>query len=59
MLDLPDAEDRLSGVLVGLYRHFGNHIKAGVGYNFSTFSDDLTDMDYDHQGLFINLIGKI
>jgi flagellar motor protein MotB len=59
MLDLPDAEDRLSGVLVGLYRHIGNHVKVGVGYNFSKFSDDLTDLDYDHQGFFVNIIGKM
>ncbi|UCD64523.1 MAG: flagellar motor protein MotB, partial [Candidatus Zixiibacteriota bacterium] len=58
ILDLPDAEDRLSGVLLGIYRHVGNYIKMGVGYNFSKFSDDLTDLDYDHQGLFINLVGK-
>ncbi len=59
LLDLPDAEDRRSGVLVGLYRHLGNYIKMGVGYNFSSFSDDLTDLDYDHQGLFFNIIGKM
>jgi flagellar motor protein MotB len=59
MLDLPDAQDRRSGALVGLYRHLGNHIKVGVGYNFSDFSDDLTQMDYQHQGVFINLIGKL
>ena len=59
MLDLPDAQDQLSGVLVGLYRHIGEHLKLGAGYNFSNFSDDLTDLDYDHQGLFINLIGKM
>jgi hypothetical protein len=58
MLDLPDAQDNRSGVLVGLYRHLGNHIKMGVGYNFSDFSDDLTQLNYKHQGLFINLIGK-
>jgi flagellar motor protein MotB len=57
-LDLPDAQDSRSGALVGIYRHLGNHIKVGVGYNFSDFSDDLTQMDYKHQGLFINLIGK-
>jgi len=57
-LDLPDAQDSRSGALVGLYRHFGNHIKAGIGYNFSDFSDDLTQLDYRHQGLFINLVGK-
>ncbi len=59
MLDLPDAEDRLGGALVTIYRHIGNHVKVGAGYNFSKFSDDLTDLDYDHQGLFINIIGKM
>ncbi len=59
LLDLPDAKDSLSGVLVGIYRQVGNHIKLGVGYNFSKFSDDLTQLDYKHQGLFINLIGEI
>jgi hypothetical protein len=58
-LDLPDAEDSRSGILVALYRHLGDHFKLGVGYNFTDFSDDLTQMDYDHQGLFINLIGKM
>jgi flagellar motor protein MotB len=58
MLDLPDAQDSRSGVLVGIYRQLGNHIKVGAGYNFSDFSDDLTQLDYKHQGLFINLIGK-
>jgi len=57
-LDLPDARDSRTGALVGLYRHLGKHIKLGVGYNFSDFSDDLTQMDYDHQGFFVNLIGK-
>ena len=57
-LDLPDAQDSRSGVLIGIYRHLGNYIKVGVGYNFSDFSDDLTQLDYKHQGLFINVIGK-
>jgi len=57
-LDLPDAEDNRSGALVAIYRHVGNHFKAGVGYNFSDFSDDLTQLDYRYQGLFVNLVGK-
>jgi hypothetical protein len=57
-LDLPDAQDSRSGVLLGIYRQLGNHIKVGGGYNFSDFSDDLTQLDYKHQGLFINVIGK-
>ncbi len=58
-LDLTDAKDSRSGVLIALYRHFGNNFKAGVGYNFCDFSDDLTDMDYRRQGVFVNLIGKL
>jgi hypothetical protein len=58
MLDLPDAQDNRSGALVGIYRHLGDHIKAGIGYNFSDFSDDLTQLDYRHQGMFVNLVGK-
>lgn len=59
LLDLPDAKDQRSGALVGLYRHLGDHIKLGAGYNFTSFSDDLTDLTYDSQGFFINLIGKM
>jgi flagellar motor protein MotB len=59
LLDLPDAQDQRSGALLGLYRHLGDHIKVGAGYNFSDFSDDLTDLDFRHQGFFVNLIGKM
>ncbi len=59
LLDLPDAGDSRSGALVGLYRHFGDHLKIGGGYNFTDFSDDLTQLDFKHQGLFINIIGKL
>ncbi len=32
-------------------RYLGEHFKVGVGYNFTDFSDDLTDLNYDSQGL--------
>jgi flagellar motor protein MotB len=57
MLDLPDLDQRRIGALAAVYRYFGEHMKAGVGYNFTDFSDDLTDLSYDHQGIFINVIG--
>ncbi len=57
-LDLIDAEDTRDGALVGAYRHFGRHVKIGVGYNFTDFSDDLTDLSFDSQGAFINIVGK-
>jgi hypothetical protein len=57
MLDLPDLSQRRSGALTAIYRYFGEHLKAGAGYNFTDFSDDLTDLSYDHQGAFVNVIG--
>ena len=59
LLELPDAQDRRSGALVGLYRHINDNIKIGAGYNFTDFSDDLTDLDYTSHGVFVNFVGKI
>ena len=56
-LDLPDLSQRRAGVLLTIYRYFGKHLKVGAGYNFTDFSDDLTDLSYDHQGVFVNLVG--
>ena len=58
VLDVRAAEDRRSGFLLALYRHLNQHVKAGVGYNFTDFSDDLTDLDYRNRGWFFNLVGK-
>jgi flagellar motor protein MotB len=58
VLELPDAKDRMTGVLVGIYRHLGNYMKMGIGYNFGKFSDDLTQLNYKSQGVFINVIGQ-
>jgi hypothetical protein len=57
MLKLPDLEQRRTGALVGLYRYLGKNFKVGAGYNFTDFSDDLTDLSYDHQGFFVNVVG--
>jgi len=59
ILDLPDLSQRRSGGLLAIYRYFGKHLKVGAGYNFTDFSDDLTDLSYDHQGMFVNLIGAM
>ena len=59
MLYMPDLDERRSGALVTIYRYLGKHFKLGIGYNFTDFSDDLTDLDYDHQGVFFNLIGTL
>lgn len=54
-----EAEDAKAGALVGIYRHMGNHVKAGIGYNFTDYSDDLTDLSYRSRGWFINILGTI
>jgi len=59
MLDLTDLNERKSGALFTVYRYLGDNLKVGVGYNFTDFSDDLTDLSYDHQGVFFNLVGTL
>ncbi len=59
VLDLPDLNERRSGALFTIYRYLGGHFKAGVGYNFTDFSEDLTDLSYDEHGFFINLVGSL
>ena len=59
VLDMPDIEERRTGTLVTLYRYLGDHLKIGVGYSFADFSDDLTDLDYDQRGVFMNIVGAM
>lgn len=59
MLDVKAAQDKRKGFLAAIHRHFGRNLKVGIGYNFTDFSDDLTNLDYDAKGWFINIIGKI
>lgn len=59
MLDMTDLNERRNGALVGVYRYLGDHVKMGVGYNFTDFSEDLTDLSFTHQGAFINVIGAL
>ena len=57
-LRVVQARDVRTGALLAVYRHLGNNIKLGVGYNFTDFSDDLTDLSYTSQGWFVNLVAK-
>lgn len=59
VLDAISAEDRRSGFLAALYWHMNRNVKLGGGYNFTDFSDDLTDLSFDDEGFFINIIGKM
>jgi hypothetical protein len=56
-LFVKEAQTTRNGVLVGIYRHVSSNVKLGVGYNFTDYSDDLTDLSYRSRGFFINLLG--
>lgn len=57
-LETVEFDDSRGGALVGLYRHLGGNLKLGAGYNFTDYSDDLTNLDYDGGGWYVDLIGK-
>ncbi len=59
MLDMSDLNERKSGALAAVSRYFGDHLKLGLGYNFTDFSDDLTDLSYDQSGFFLNITGTL
>ncbi|MGI9236437.1 MAG: OmpA family protein, partial [Woeseiaceae bacterium] len=59
LLNMTDLDERRSGALAAVSRYFGDHLKGGVGYNFTDFSSDLTDLSYDHHGFFINITGSM
>lgn len=46
------------GTLVAVRYDFNENVSLGVGYNFGRFSDDLRDLTYDDQGVFLNLTAK-
>jgi flagellar motor protein MotB len=59
MLDMPDLNEHRLGALATISRYLGDHFKLGLGYNFTDFSDDLTDLNFDHQGVFLNITGSM
>jgi hypothetical protein len=59
MLEMPDLSDKRSGALVVVSRYLNPHFKVGIGYNFTDFSDDLTDLSFDHGGTFLSLTGAM
>jgi hypothetical protein len=59
LLDMPDLGEQRLGALTGISRYFGDHLKMGLGYNFTDFSDDLTQLNFTYQGMFLNLTGSM
>ncbi len=59
LLDMPDLSESRSGVLTTVSRYLGDYLKVGLGYNFTDFSADLTELSFDHQGVFLNVTGSL
>lgn len=54
-----EANDARAGALLAVYRHVDKNMKVGAGYNFTNFSDNLTDQSYRSRGWFINVLGTM
>ena len=46
------------GALVSVGHNVGDNLQFSVGYNFTSFDDDLSNEDYDVRGWFLNFVGK-
>ncbi|WP_432730688.1 OmpA family protein [Variovorax sp. W6] len=53
-----ELKDRKSGWVTAAYYHVNENLKVGIGYNFTDYSDNLTDMSYRSKGWFLNVLGK-
>jgi len=56
-LSVDENDSQRAGWLVGVDRHLGDNFRLGLGYNFTSFSDNLTVLDYDQKGWFLNVTG--
>jgi hypothetical protein len=54
-----DFSDCRAGTLIGVFRNVREHVKVGAGYNFTDFSEDLTDLSFRHQGVFMSVVGSM
>lgn len=59
VLSMGDLDEQRSGALATVSRYVGDHLKIGLGYNFTDFSEDLRDLSFDHHGVFLNLNGSL
>ncbi|MCB9722357.1 MAG: DUF11 domain-containing protein [Candidatus Omnitrophica bacterium] len=59
MLTVREAEDKKQGFMLEVTRRVGEYAQLGVGYDFTDFTDDLTDLDYSTYGPFVRVTGKL
>ena len=54
-----EAQDSRQGFLIEAARKINDFTQLGAGYNFTSFSDDLTDLSFTAQGPFLRLTAKL
>lgn len=47
-----------TGAVIGVYRQMNENLSVGVAYEWGSVSDDATDIEYDAQGLMLNIVGQ-
>lgn len=52
------ADDHKDGIVTSVYRNIGDNAKIGVGYNFTDYNDNLTHLNYNSHGWFVNVVGS-
>jgi hypothetical protein len=57
-LSVDEARTDRKGFLFGIDRQLSDRLRLGIGYNFTDFADDLTYLDYDKSGWFLNIVGQ-
>ncbi|WP_238991823.1 transporter [Gemmobacter caeruleus] len=45
-----------TGAVLGVWRHFGNNLKAGIGYQWGDVSSDLREIEGRKEGAFFNIV---
>jgi len=53
-----EAKDDKQGILLEAIRHINDSTELAVGWNFTKFSDDLTNLSYTSQGPYVRMTGK-
>ncbi len=54
-----EAKDSKTGFLLEATRNINDNTQLGIGWNFTQFSDDLTNLSYTSQGPFLRMTGKL
>jgi hypothetical protein len=53
-----EAKDNKQGVLLQVIREVNANTELAVGWNFTDYTDDLTNLSYTAQGPFVRMTGK-